>query len=98
MRNLNFLVLPFFVLALASSACAQEQGLDYAPWGRVLKKFVTEAGRAGHTYLQPKPHPPNPMLGATSPPQSPGPPADFPTADQLAPAFSNIPKPPAKRP
>ncbi len=52
MRKLNFLVLAFFVLGLASSACAQEQGFDYAPWDRVLKKFVTETGRVDYAALK----------------------------------------------
>src|SRR6266849_9456371 len=52
MRKLNFLVLPFFVLALATTACAQKQGFDYAPWDRVLKKFVTETGRVDYGALK----------------------------------------------
>jgi Protein of unknown function, DUF547 len=55
MRKLNFLVLPILVLALAASAAAQEQGLDYAPWDRLLKKFVTEKGRVDYGALQANP-------------------------------------------
>src|SRR3989475_12794317 len=85
MRNLNFLVLPFYVLALASSACAQEQGLDYAPWDRVLKKFVTAAGRGDYTALKANPDDLNKdveQIAARSPPSHP---QDFPTREsQLA--------------
>ncbi len=53
MRKLKFLVLPFFVLALAAgTACAQEQGFDYAPWDRVLKRFATAAGRVDYAALK----------------------------------------------
>jgi hypothetical protein len=55
MRKLNSLVLAFFVLALASSTCAREQGFDYSPWDRVLKKFVTETGRVDYGALQANP-------------------------------------------
>ena len=52
MRKLNFLVLPFIVLALAAAACAREQGFDYAPWDRVLKKYATETGRVDYAALK----------------------------------------------
>jgi len=85
MRKLNFLVLLFFVLALASSACAQEQGLDYAPWDRVLKKFVTETGRVDYTALKANPDDLNQyveQIAARSPASHP---QDFPTREsQLA--------------
>jgi len=55
MRSLNLLVLPFLLLALAASACAQEQGFDYTPWDRVLKKFVTETGRVDYGALKANP-------------------------------------------
>ena len=55
MRKLNFLLLPFFVLALAATACAKEQGFDYAPWDRVLKKFVTQTGRVDYAALKANP-------------------------------------------
>ena len=55
MRKPVFLVLPFFVLALAASVCAQERGFDYAPWDRVLKKFVTDTGRVDYAALKASP-------------------------------------------
>jgi hypothetical protein len=85
MRKLNFLVLPIFVLALAASAGAQEQGLDYAPWDRMLKKFVTEKGRVDYGALQANPADLNQyveQIAARSPISNPN---DFPTrSSQLA--------------
>ena len=85
MRKLNFLVLPIFVLALAASACAQERGLDYAPWDRMLKKFVTEKGRVDYGALQANPADLNQyveQIAARSPISNPN---DFPTrSSQLA--------------
>src|SRR6266852_720605 len=53
MRKLIFLFVPFLVLALtAGMACAQEQGFDYAPWDRVMKKYVTETGRVDYAALK----------------------------------------------
>jgi len=85
MRKLNFLLLPFFVLALAASACAQEQGFDYAPWDRVLKKFVTETSQVDYAALKANPDDLNQyaeQIAARSPISDPN---DFPTRDsQLA--------------
>jgi len=55
MRKLVALVLPFFVLALAASVCAQERGFDYAPWDRVLKRFVAKTGRVDYAALKANP-------------------------------------------
>lgn len=55
MRKLSILLLPFFVVALASSTRAQEQGFDYTSWDRVLKKFVTEKGRVDYAALKANP-------------------------------------------
>src|SRR5712692_1204827 len=85
MRKLNFLVLPFFVQALAASACAQEHGFHYAAWDRVLKKFVTETGRVDYAALKANPDDLHQYVGqiaARSPISDPN---DFPMRDsQLA--------------
>ena len=53
MKKRHFLILPFFVAALTASA--QGPGLNYAPWDRVLKRFVTETGRVDYRALQASP-------------------------------------------
>jgi hypothetical protein len=55
MRRLGFVLLPFFAVALASSAYGQEKGFDYASWDRVLKTYVTEKGRVDYAALKANP-------------------------------------------
>ncbi len=85
MGKLVVLVLPFFVLVLAASACAQERGFDYAPWDRVLKRFVTDTGRVDYAALKASPGDLNQyvrQIAVHSPISHPN---DFPTRDsQLA--------------
>ena len=55
MSRLGFLFLPFFAVALASSAYAQQREFDHAPWDRVLKTYVTEKGRVDYAALKANP-------------------------------------------
>ncbi|HJY87740.1 MAG TPA: DUF547 domain-containing protein [Candidatus Acidoferrales bacterium] len=83
MRKWHFLILPFFVVALTANA--QEPGLDYAPWDRVLKRFVTETGRVDYRALEASPADLNrfvEQIARRSPLSNPN---DFPTrSSQLA--------------
>jgi hypothetical protein len=83
-----FALLAFFLLAGPVSAAPQQASslpLDYAPWDRVLKKYVTDTGRVDYAALKASPADLNQYVEQIASRSPVSHPQDFPTREsQLA--------------